>query len=115
MSSPFTISLLFFSIKLLISISHVSEAAPVFIVKNCAKTKPFLPNSTYLKNLESLLSSLSSSVANSAGDNSSSSGGFTNAAAGQNPTHLTLWDLPLPWRHRRPDMQQLHSHRSSRY
>ncbi|XP_056171967.1 cysteine-rich receptor-like protein kinase 44 [Syzygium oleosum] len=85
MTSSFTISLrLLYSINLLISISHVSEAAPDPIGNYCPDTKPFLPNSTYQKNLNNLLSSLSS-AADSAGDNISSSGRFTNATAGQDP------------------------------
>ncbi|KAI6704381.1 hypothetical protein NL676_007343 [Syzygium grande] len=85
MSSSFTISLrLLFSINLLISISHISEAAPILTKNYCPDTKPFLPNSTYQENLKNLLSSLSS-AADSAGNNISSSGGFANATAGKVP------------------------------
>ncbi|XP_030518439.1 putative cysteine-rich receptor-like protein kinase 9 [Rhodamnia argentea] len=88
MSSSFTISLLLlFSINLLISISHMSEAAPILTGNYCPNTKPFLPNSTYQKNLNKL-SSLSS-AADSTGNNISSNGGFTNATASQYPPHQT--------------------------
>ncbi|XP_039169835.1 putative cysteine-rich receptor-like protein kinase 9 [Eucalyptus grandis] len=89
MSSTFTMSLpLLFSINLLISISHISEAAPVFIDNYCPDTKPFLPNSTYQTNLDILLSSLSS-MAESASNNISSSGGFSNATGGRYPPDQT--------------------------
>ncbi|KAL3740568.1 hypothetical protein ACJRO7_021790 [Eucalyptus globulus] len=85
MSSSFTISLpLLFSINLFIGNSHTSEAALTYTAFKCSGTKQFLPGSTYQKNLNELLSSLSS-AANSAGNNSSSSGGFSNAAAGSPP------------------------------
>ncbi|KAL3740565.1 hypothetical protein ACJRO7_021787 [Eucalyptus globulus] len=89
MSSTFTIFLpLLFSINLLISISHISEAAPVLIDNYCNDTKTFLPNSTYQNNLSELLSSLSS-AADSAGNSGSSSGGFSNATAGEYPPDQT--------------------------
>ncbi|KAK3431937.1 hypothetical protein EUGRSUZ_E04191 [Eucalyptus grandis] len=89
MSSSFTISLpLLFSINLLICISHISEAAPVLIDNYCPDTKPFLPNTTYQNNLDNLLSSLSS-AADSASNNISSSGGFSNATAGRYPPDQT--------------------------
>ncbi|KAF8017704.1 hypothetical protein BT93_H2792 [Corymbia citriodora subsp. variegata] len=90
MSSSFTISLpLLFSINLLISISHIGgAAAPILIDNYCPDIKPFLPNSTYQKNLDNLLSSLSS-AAESASYNISSSGGFGNATAGEHPPDQT--------------------------
>ncbi|XP_039169864.1 cysteine-rich receptor-like protein kinase 25 [Eucalyptus grandis] len=85
MSSSFTISLpLLFSINLFIGNSHTSEAALTYTAFKCSGTKQFLPGSTYQKNLNELLSSLSS-AANSAGNNSSGGGGFSNAAAGSPP------------------------------
>ncbi|KAK3431887.1 hypothetical protein EUGRSUZ_E03005 [Eucalyptus grandis] len=85
MSSSFTISLpLLFSINLFIGNSHTSEAALTYTAFKCSGPKQFLPGSTYRKNLNELLSSLSS-AANSAGNNSSSSGGFSKAAAGSPP------------------------------
>ncbi|KAF8017702.1 hypothetical protein BT93_H2790 [Corymbia citriodora subsp. variegata] len=87
MSSSFAISLpLLLSINLFIINSRTSEAAPTLTAFYCSANEKFLPYSTYQKNINELLSSLSS-AADSAGNSSSSSssGGFFYATAGKPP------------------------------
>ncbi|KAF8030668.1 hypothetical protein BT93_E2950 [Corymbia citriodora subsp. variegata] len=75
MSSCFTFSLSF----LFFFINFVgTEAAPTFLRHYCPNTTLFSPNSTYQSNLNTLLSSLFSAAADTAG-------GFANATVGQNP------------------------------
>ncbi|KAF8030657.1 hypothetical protein BT93_E2946 [Corymbia citriodora subsp. variegata] len=75
MSSCFTVSLSF----LFFFINFVgTEAAPTFLRHYCPNTTLFTPNSTYQSNLNTLLSSLFSAAADTAGS-------FANATVGQNP------------------------------
>ncbi|KAI6686901.1 hypothetical protein NL676_032814 [Syzygium grande] len=55
-----------------------AEAAATYLYHDCPNTSLFTPNSTYRSNLDTLISSLSSSA-------TSSTNGFANATAGQNP------------------------------
>ncbi|OMP12046.1 hypothetical protein CCACVL1_00162 [Corchorus capsularis] len=65
---------IFFFLSLFIQFNLTSEGAPISLYQDCTNTTPFNPNTTFQRNLKSLLSSLSS--------NSTRETGFYNLSVG---------------------------------